>query len=184
MAAVERWRAFERRAGLYRQIDSRLRSRTRFFAAAALTNAVLAQLFRYVPDRSLENAYRLLNEGGALLEAANLEWVRVPPEHTQVPSELDQILVRGEQRLLQSFLDTAPGTHRGSRIVITEDFNRLLNRRHWALLGAPCLEHSRRFLRVLDSVRIGLGHCFDFTVESHRVELGLGIVGDVRRREP
>jgi hypothetical protein len=180
---VKRCWVFERRAELYRQVDSQLRSRTRFFAAAALINTVLAQLFCYIPDRALGNAYGLLCEAGAALEAANLKWVTVLGDHTRVRSELDQILVRGEQRLLQSFLDTAQSTHRWSTIPISEDLNRLMNHRHWALLGAPCLGHSRRFLRILESVRASLGHCFDFTMEAHRVELGLEIVCDVRRRE-
>jgi hypothetical protein len=126
----------------------------------------------------------LLSEAGAALEAANLKWAGVLREHSRTPAELDQILVRGEQRLLQSILDATQRTNPRARIPISEDLNRLMNRRHWALFGAPCLGNSRRFISILENVRAGLGNCFDFTLEAHRVELGLGIVCDVRRREP
>jgi hypothetical protein len=168
---MDRQRVFARRAGLYQQLDLQLRSRTRFFAAAALTNSVLANLFRFMPKRSLQDTYDLLSEAGAVLETANLAWAWDLVQTAAVADEVDQLFVRREQRLLQAFCCRAP---------VDADLNRLLNGRHWALLGAPWLGPSRRFGRILLNVRTELGDCFDFNLESHRVQLGLGIVLDVR----
>ena len=71
---VPRSEVFEQRREVYAQLDARLASRTRFFAAAALTNSVLAQLFRFVPGHALHDSYRLLSDVGAILETANLQF--------------------------------------------------------------------------------------------------------------
>ncbi len=168
---MDRQGVFTRRASLYQEVDLLLRSQTRFFAAAALTNSVLALLFRCVPQHSLQDAYVLLCEAGAVLESANLRWAQELTQAVPDVSELDQLLIRREQHLLQVFC---------SREAARTDLNCLLNGRHWAVLGAPWLGPSRRFGRILLKVRRGLGGGFDFNLEPHRVQLGLEIVRDMR----
>lgn len=168
---MDRQRVFARRARLYHELHLQLRSRTHFFAAAALTNSVLENLFRFIPKRSLQGTYRLLSEAGQVLETANLAWASQLLQPGSAADELDALFVRREQRLLQAFCCHAP---------VHADLNLLLNGRHWALWGAPWLGPSRRFGRILLNVRAELGECFDFNLESHRVQLGLGIVRDVR----
>lgn len=175
---MDRGREFARRAQTYRELDAMLQARTRFFAAAALTNSVLAQLFRSAPEGTLASAYTLLVEAGAVLEAANLRWAREIPQ-LRAEGELDEVFVRREQHLLQGFIDSAAAGP-CARTRVCADISRLLNGWHWALLGASWVEPGRRFGRILGVVRRRLGNRFDFHLESHRVQLGLQIIREVR----
>jgi hypothetical protein len=181
---VNRQQAFAHRARVYHELDVQLQSRTRFFAAAALINSVLADLFRFIRVQSLQEAYGLLSDAGAVLETANVVWARELAQSARVDPEADQNFVRREQRLLQSFIESTDSANGCSRALVRADLNRLLNGRHWSLIGAPCIGQSRRFVRILTSVRSGLGSHFDFNLESHRIELGLAIVRDVRAQGP
>jgi hypothetical protein len=178
---VERSQVFEQRRRIYSQLDAQLYSRTRFFAAAALTNAVLAQLFRFLPRRSLSSVYRLLNEGGAVLEAANVQFAHDLPRRSGSDRELDRFLVCSEQRRLQTFLDARVDNADCHWLSIRGELNRLLNGQHCASPGSRWLAQSREYGGILHNVRTRLGMPLDFAAESHRVHIGCGLIGHIRQ---
>ncbi len=172
---------FERRHRVYWQLDRKLCSRTRFFAAAAFTNAVLAQLFRFVPLRKLCDAYGLLRDGGAVLEAANLQFAHDLDLQGSSEVELDQFLVCSEQRLLQAFLELRIAEAGCQWPLIRTQLNELLNEQHLAAKGACWLGPGRQFGGIVRAVRTGLGVPVDFAIESHRIQIGFTIICHIRQ---
>jgi hypothetical protein len=67
---------FARRFVLYTRLDGRFYDRTRFFAAAAQINAVLAALLEFLPAIRASRSFSFLNEVGAALEVDNLAYAR------------------------------------------------------------------------------------------------------------
>jgi hypothetical protein len=177
---VTRSQVFAQRHRIYSQLDAKLAARTRFFGAAALTNAVLAELFRFLPGYALNDAYHLLSEAGTLLETANVQFAHDLEVRAGRERELDRSLVCREQGLLQSFLNARmAGTCQWWSI--RAQLNRLLNEQHYATLGSGLLSQCRQYGAVLRSVRTRLAVPLDFALESHRVDIGVGIIRYIRQ---
>ena len=176
---MTRSQVFAQRHQIYSQLDAKLAARTRFFAAAALTNAVLAELFRFLPGNALNDAYHLLSDAGGLLEAANVRFAHELEIDAGRERELDRSLVCREQGLLQSFLNTRmAGTCQWWST--RAELNRLLNAQHYASVGALLLAQCRRYGEVLRGVRARLAVPLDFALESHRIQIGVGIIRHIR----
>ena len=154
-------------------------SRTRFFGAAALTNAVFAQLFSLLPRLSLAHGYRFLSEAGAVLECANLNWACELRQRSNAGWGLDYELVSREQRLLQALLQARAAEQR----PICGELDALLNEGHLAAVSARALPRSRRYSQVLKSVRAEVGGALEFASERHRVRIGLRLVHQLRSLE-
>jgi hypothetical protein len=177
---VDRSRPFQQRHVVYLRLDEQLGSRTRFFAAAALTNAVFARLFQLVPGHSLSHVYHFLADAGTILEAANLQFARELPQRSGNGVALDQYLVCSEQRRLQTLLNTSMA-HADSHWRSTRrDLNHLLNEQPLLALGASCSASSRHYYWALQKVREHLGAPLDFANETHRINIGLGIIRHIR----
>ena len=168
---------FEERRALYTRLDREFCSHTRFFGAAAWINSIFAQLFAFLPRASLPHGYPFLNEAGAALQVANLRYAdALRGRHLEGPG-LDQQLVSGEQRLMQTLLDSR-GALNGQSVC--RELNALLNERHIAGLSCRAFARSRPFSVLLRDLRRELGVALEFADERHRVRIGMGLIHHLR----
>jgi hypothetical protein len=171
---------FARRAALYTRYDVQLREYTRFFAAAAMVNTVLARLFAVFPAIRSPRSLHFLNEVGATLETDNLvyagEVTRRPPGRS-----LDQALVYAEQAQLQRYVHAQQVRRPQQWKSTRSELNGLLNDRYAASLFCQWCERSGRLSRVLSESRGHLGMELDFARESHRICIGLKLIEYIRR---
>jgi hypothetical protein len=179
---------FQRRSVLYSRLDARLFDRTRFFAAAALINAVLAELFELFPVVRSPRSFTFVNEVGAALEEANLRYAdeisrrtRRRQTITRCRHTLDDTLVRAEQRVLQSYVQAHQAQCPRQWESVRSELNSLLNDRHAASLISRWCSAGGRLSRVLREVRGRLGTALDFASESHRIRIGLAVIEHIRR---
>jgi hypothetical protein len=171
---------FERRRVLYAHLDRDLRSRTRFFAAAELINAVLASLFRWSPVEVLAGSIAFLNELGASLEAVNMRFANAVREGRLAGVSLDHSLVCLEQQEVQRrwrLWSTRSGEEWRE---VRQELNGLLNGHPPVSLLAPFLPCSRRLTAATAAVRRGLGVDLDFANGSHRVQIGCALIRQLR----
>jgi hypothetical protein len=175
---------FNRRSALYLDLDSELRSRTRFFAAAALTNSVLADLYALIPHLLPRHSYHFLNELGALLEAMNVHYAREIKAGTASCRSLDYYLVSSEQRLAQTYVDAHQGLPQGNWERVRRELNALLNKHPLASFVSRWSVRGRHFYSVLKDVRRDIGVALDFADESHRVRIGLALIQHIQYQEP
>jgi hypothetical protein len=171
--------AFARRAALYTHCDSRLRDHTRFFAAAATINAVLARHFEILPAVRAPRSFNFLSEVGAALEIDNLFYARQislrPPADT-----LDAALVRAEQGRLQEYVRAHQEQRPQKWQAIRSELNTLLNNRYAASFFSRWCEGSGRLFRVLRKVQEKVRAELDFADESHRISIGLELIEHIR----
>ena len=169
---------FERRSVLYARFDAQLGDHTRFFAAAALINAVFAKLFVWPGTRSARSFY-FLNEVGAALEIDNLAYAR-KIHRRQQDEALDHALVCAEQGRLQGYVSAQQARRPQQWETIRSELNGLLNDRFAASLFSRWCESSRRLSQVLREVRGPSRLQLDFANESHRILIGLKLIENVR----
>jgi hypothetical protein len=181
---VRGWRAyrtgdFDRRSRLYTRCDIQLREYTRFFAAAAAVNSVLARYFAVLPVIRSPRTFIFLNEVGTALESRNLIYARQIGSGVS-GTALDHALVRNEQALLQRYV-YAQKTHASQQWESTRrELNQMLNGRYATMFFCPWCEGSERLSRVLRDVRRHFGTELDFASESHRVWIGRRLIEDIR----
>jgi hypothetical protein len=171
---------FGRRSALYGRLDAQLRDCTRFFAAAALINAVLARLFELLPLSHGRQSFHFLSEVGAALEVDNLDLARRLPQH-RVGGGWDRTLVCAEQGQLQQFVLAHQRARPEQWRAVRRELNGLLNERHAAAFFPAWCDGSGRILRVLREVRDQLGTKLDFAAQSHRIHIGLALIDCIRR---
>jgi hypothetical protein len=168
---------FAQRAHRYRCLDEQLATRTRFFAAAALTNSVLAELCVH-PARwlwiSCDSIVALAALGGRL-ERANLERVRHIRHDTRSSMWLDCSFIEMEQVLVESVLhgwaqSCAPRYHR-----FISELDRIF---HAVAAGLPLRGSPdvRRYVRVLRSVTEKSGRYLSFASRNDRVRIGKALI--------
>lgn len=170
---------FERRSALYSRLDWQLREHTRFFAAAALINTVLAMLFAVRPAIRPPRTFHFLNEVGAALETDNLAYAREIAGYTP-GATLDYALVCAEQARLQRYVRAHQVQRPGQWESVRTELNALLNDRYAAALFVGWCTGTRRLYRVLQEVRERVGTALDFGIESHRIRIGLRLIEHIR----
>lgn len=171
--------AFRRRSVLYTGLDAQLRDHTRFFAAAALINAVLAKV--HSPALPSPRSLRFLDEVGAELETYNLICAREIGRRSPGSALLDHTLVCREQGRLQRHVLAYQAQRPEHWLTIRAELNRLLNDRSAAAFFARWCGDAERVSRALREVRGHLGTELDFAAESHRVRIGLQLIAHIRR---
>lgn len=173
---------FERRSACYAFLDGQLREHTRFFAAAALVNDVLARFFRVSSPRKTLHSFRFLTEAGAALERSNLIFAAQIHRSLRL-SGVDRVLVCAEQRQLQRCLRAHHLENPREWAAARGELNRLLN--DWYLSSFVCqwCVASNNVGRALRIVRGRIGTDLDFAAESHRVHIGLALIDIVRQGE-
>ncbi len=172
---------FERRCALYIELDETLSSHTRFFAAAALTNALLSRLFSLLPIRT-PRSYHFLNELGAMLEAANVSYAAKISRGLARGAVLDDVLVREEQSLVRVHVEAHRARGANHWHQIRRYLNGLLNRLGCASVLSRWLICHRHYCAVLTMIRNDMGIPLDFADESHRVRIGLGLIHHIRQQ--
>jgi hypothetical protein len=171
---------FERRSALYSRLDLQLCDQTRFFAAAALVNAVFATLFQLWSAIRPPRSFNFLNEVGAALETDNLRYARAITAHTPGDS-LDYALVCAEQARLQCYVRAHQALRPRQWESIRRELNGLLNDRYAIALFSRWGKGGARLYRVLHEVRERLGTTLDFSTESHRIRIGLRLIEHFRQ---
>jgi hypothetical protein len=172
--------AFQRRSAIYTRIDAQLSDRTRFFAAAAVINAVLANLFDVISVICLPRSFTFLSEAGLALESANLQYAAECGRGKPSACTLDYALVCAEQRLLQCYLQAYQVRRPLQWGYVRRELNGLLNDRYAASLLSLLCKGSAGFSRVLREVRADLGTALDVAIESHRIRIGLKLIEHIR----
>ena len=183
---------FDRRARNYLHLDARLAAHNRFFAAAALTNSVLAELcthrarWMWISQTTLG---ALLTLGG-MLEPLNLrraDSLDAPgTSDAGGPSgaSLDASFVEMEQAYVESVLcgwarSCAP---RYNRLIA--ELDRLLLAVANGLLPPQCSPNVRRYEQVLRTVTRAAGRCPRFAICADRISIGKALIHEARQRQP
>jgi hypothetical protein len=174
---------FARRQLIYARLDQHLRPRTRFFAAAALTNQILSTLFQAMPSLISATGHVFLNQLGSALEVNNLNWVRAMPQDAPGGPSLDGLLVRTEQAVAQMYCDEFRASAMESWQSVRREMNTLLNGECGTAVFAAAFKHGRHFRRVLAMTRRELAADLDFALEAHRVRIGCGLIDAFRGRK-
>lgn len=168
------------RYGLYSTLDRQLNGYTRFFGAAAMTNAVLAHCPR-LQSPIERTCYPFLNNLGKELQTANLRFAAAISLDTLMGPALDRHLICNEQRLVQTYIASRQSLAGGHWERIRRNLNDLLNERSALSVMARCFARSREYYSVLRHIREEVG-VLDFANESHRVRIGLGLTRHLRRQ--
>jgi len=178
--------AFDRRARNYLQLDARLATHTRFFAAAALTNSVLAELcthrarWMWISQTTLGTLSTL----GGMLETLNLRRADSLDPRADSGASLDASWVEMEQAYVESVLcgwarSCAPRCNR-----LIAELDRLLLAVANGLLPPRCSPNVRRYEQVLRSVTRAAGRCPRFAICADRISIGKALIQEARRRQP
>jgi hypothetical protein len=173
---------FAARAVLYRDWDGELRARTRFFAAAALTNAALAEcctsLFVRLACRSALDFLCLLGER---LLHLNLELARAVPYHEGALRERDDIWIKLEQLSVECLLRQLCRVNRPLAARIITQIDVLL----WCLAHRVGRNHYGPGAEALSMVisRLSYGHArrLSFGSLTDRIAIGSSLIGLTHR---
>jgi hypothetical protein len=165
---------------LYTCCDGRTRGHTRFFAAAALVNAALAQHFGLFAAIRAPLSLGFLSAVGTALEIDNLRYAQaISRRHTV--SMLDSTLVHAEQGRVQRYVCMHQRRRPQEWESIRTELNDLLNGRYaGSFLWRWCRGVSS-LSGVLLEVRRDLRGELDFANQTHRIRIGLGLIAQIRR---
>ena len=172
-----------RRIYLYSLWDERLWMRTRFFGAAAVTNAALWELFSKAAGRVWLKgpALRSLTTLGCILERLNIHTAsRIEADAIQ-GADLDEVLVATEQAAVESMLRRLKSTDSTGHAVTLSEMNRLLAFSGSASAGSV-LSFARLFSSglayhvVLARVEQQLCRPPSFALQSDRERIGLTLI--------
>jgi hypothetical protein len=172
---------FTARVGLYSRLDQKLSARTRFFGAAALINAVLAEWcsMPYLGQWTSGAAVLLLSRAGAHLEHLNV-MMAAQLESRERDGDLDHCLVATEQTELQRLLQSHALTQRPRYLCAVRQINQLLS---WAAAGRVPLRHRpsvELFGAVVSRLQHDLGRPVDFAMLDDRIGIGLALTQTLR----
>jgi hypothetical protein len=186
---------FQRRARLYADLDRRLSPETRFYAAAALTNMVLAQLCVHRRGCIAVSCSTLLYLArlGECLEHVNVGWAvriargRYPSAALEAisggsPAGLDSALVSLEQAMVDRHLAQLGNTDARSHSHVVRQIDRILN---WAPRGLhflPKVPCAHAYGEVLRRVTREVGRSLRFALREDRIRIGLALVGHASSR--
>lgn len=174
-------RRFADRVRLYAGLDEKLHSTTRFFGAAAVTNAALVELCSLPCPGRWRLAIDYFGLIGTALEAINVKWARRIEAGEVRKGDLDSSLVTLEQLEVERLLRQYQCQHFHHRAV--EQINWLLE---WAHQLAGPLRHCpsiKVYRRVLADMRARLGRPADFASLEDRIGIGHALTRSIRASE-
>lgn len=177
-ASVDHPHRFADRVRLYARLDEKLRSKTRFFGAAAVTNTALVELCSLPCPGRWRFAVDYFGLIGTALEAANVKWARSIEGGEGARVDLDSSLVTLEQLEVERLLRQPQSQHFQSRAL--EQINWLLQ---WAHPLARPLTHCpgiRIYRRVLGHMRTQLRRRVDFASLDDRIGIGHALTRSIR----
>jgi hypothetical protein len=171
---------FRCRVQLYAQWDVQLAEHTRFFGAAAVTNALLARLCKFSPVLISSATLNFLNQAGAELQSLNSRLAAQIGNHQCVVTDLDEAIIRTEQAALQSELRKLATHNRGSYRRTILEVDRLLRGLRISRL-LPAFAEVRTYATVLGAVHHCLGRPATFARECDRVCIGRQLIRHIRQ---
>jgi hypothetical protein len=171
---------FEQRADMYARWDRQLRGKTRFFAAASVTNRVLGVLVRVTfPMRLSLSAGGVLDDLGRLLEDGNRTLAENVATERRGGVVLDEYMVNTEQSWVSRFLTQTAIAAPITMQRVTAELDGMLNKSmHWSicnLVPSVCA-----YLHVLRRVRCLVAAPLQFRHQSHRVHIGQQLLASIR----
>ena len=169
---------FANRVRLYADLDERLRPTTRFFAAAAVTNAALVELCALPCLSRWRFAIGYFGLIGTALETLNVKWARRIEDGEVAKGNLDSSLVTLEQLEVERLLGQYRHQHCHQRAL--DQINWLLQ---WAHSLARPLRHCpsiRLYRQVLGHTRVRLGRRVDFALLDDRIGIGHALTRSIR----
>ena len=177
---------FSRRTQLYAGFDVSLAPHTRFFGAAAMTTAVLADLFTPIVGRVNTSTHtRIFLEQVSLhLEAVNVASADRIARGAAQQIDLDRELVRQEQCEVQLQLDRLRSTRRAAYDGVVYELDRLINPGSLHASLANFFINARHYRRILHCLGAELGRALSFAYQSDRESIGCGLIAELRRTSP
>ena len=175
---------FISRARTYAQWDCKLADRTRFFAAAAVTNAA----FAYLEARRIrlawisESTLTFLSTAGCLLQSINLYWARYLHISSHQLPDLDREMVVREQFLLQRALSVLRNTEPTRYRNLVRQIDRVLAWLSHTNMSVFCDPSVSAFAVVLGGVAREAGRPASFARWEDRVRIGSSLVLYIRQR--
>ena len=169
---------FAVRVRLYAGLDEKLHSSTRFFGAAALTNATLVELCSLPCLGRWRFAIEYFGLIGTALEALNVKWARRIEGGELATGDLDSSLVTLEQLEVERLLQQHQSEDLHRRAV--EQINWLLQ---WVHPLTRPLRHCPSisiFRQVLAQMRARLGRPVDFALLNDRIGIGHALTRSLR----
>lgn len=169
---------FADRVQLYARLDEKLHSMTRFFAAAAVTNAALVELCSLPCLGRWRLAMAYFGVIGGALEAINIKWARRIERGEVTDDDLDSSLITLEQLEVERLLRQHQSRHFHYRAL--GQINWLL---HWAHPLARPLSRCpsiRVYRGVLGQMRARLGRPVDFASLNDRIGIGHALTRSIR----
>jgi hypothetical protein len=169
---------FRRRAGIYSDWDARLSHHTRFFAAAAFTNAALAELFAWWSGRLLLSriAASFLSEVGLVLEQQNLRLARQITDQRPASPDLDGSIIRWEQDAVEVMLCRLRCLNVATHQHVILQINRLLQRVRTGCPARWFFPYAVQYAQVLRGACSELGRPTDFAIQADRELIGLTLI--------
>jgi hypothetical protein len=176
---------FRRRVLLYSAWDGRLARHTRFFAAAAVTNGALAELFGLCSARSFVSCSTasFLSEAGTALEQLNLEVAGQITFRPYLAADFDAYMIHSEQSAVELLLRELKRSDSATHQQVINQINRLLERVRTGFNLARLFPHGAYYAEVLRAAYCKLGHPTDFAVQNERELVGHTLIVRLRDRQ-
>jgi len=169
---------FADRVRLYTSLDERLHLTTRFFAAAAVTNAALAELCSLPCPGRWRCAIGYFGVLGTALEALNVKWARHIEDGALGTGDLDSALVTLEQLEVERLLRQHRSQHFHHRAL--QQINWLLQWAHSLARPLRRCPSIRVYRQVLGHMRGRLGRPLDFALLDDRIGIGHALTRSIR----
>lgn len=173
---------FATRVRLYSHWDSRLWGKTRFFGAAAVTNAALVELCslqcsgQWIGNAAVE----LLSAAGRRLERLNIETAGHIERGILCNRDLDTSLITLEQTVLEHMLQQQAGRSPRRHGQAIQQINRLLFCVEQWMWPSERWPSGSLYRSVLRRARSELGRRPDFAVFPDRVGIGHALIRMLR----
>jgi hypothetical protein len=173
---------FARRAERYSSLDQRLAGYTRFFGAAALTNAVLAELCAHRARwiwLSPPTISAMMSLGG-YLEAVNVNCARSIERAIRSPGSLDASFIEMEQVVVESILRNWARRCMPRYRQLIAELDRVLGvvASGWVPLRSSA--HVHQYIKVLRVVKATAGRCPSFASCADRMRIGNALIAEIR----
>jgi RHS repeat-associated protein len=175
---------FCQRAAEYANIDanSKVRSQTRFFAAASAVSQALADVATPVSGTAVSKKTAGFLEGvGKNLEKVNQKEAAAIQSGSLGGPNLDSRMVHTEQTEVQSQLDNLQKSDPSGYKQTISEINGALNPTGVEAVAGKLFPTDRAYGQVLDGVRGHLGGNIDFSRQGDREAIGNALINHIRQ---
>ena len=171
-----------RRADLYFRLDQRFGAQTRFFGAASLTTAMLADLsIPLFGSIAASSATRMhMANISSHLEGMNLQFAKMLENGGLRGAHLDTELVHKEQTEVQSYLNSFNQNDPSGYTAFISEVNATLNPTGVAGFESNLYSSDRIYQAVLSTVRSSPGRNIDFANQRDREAVGNTLIDKLR----